>query len=731
MSVAQRPGLRLLINWLVAGGAVAVRKPLVVVGVLVAILAANRAYADMNDPLETRVTEEIVKLLFPEAEGIRLYSEDPPFYEAYQGETILGYLFSTYETVRPGGYAGDPFDIIVGMGTNARITGAVLLEHTEPIIGPGRVPEPLLIKYFDRLLGIDITRPIKRGNRGVDGVTGATITATLMHSAILQSGRRVARQTGLLGDAGDQALSLDITVHEERPWQALIDRGEISTVHVTEGDVATALGGQAEEPEKTFAKMHVALATPGGIGRNIFGDKWYNHHLSMVGFGEQLLTIINEGPYSYKTKHREDAYRTTGPFSRVRIVQNDHTIELRGRHTLRHTAIRAEGSPSAQEIGLFRLFADDKFDPLEPWSLEVIVATEDATDLAGANDQSATFKADYLVPTDYVVGSDFDLEEAGFKDPQYVMFGFWRESTMTQWQAVWVDNLPTLIGVVILLSIVTLVFVFQDLLARYRRLHFWVRTAVLAGTLFWLGWTAGAQLTIINLIAYARAAVGAIDPTALLMEPAIVLISGYTVLSLILLGRGVFCGWLCPFGALQELANKIARFAKIPQFTMPYSINERLWAVKYVVLVVVAAAAFHSMETANAVAEVEPFKTAISLKFDRSWPYVAYALILVLLGLFTERFFCRFLCPLGAALVLLGRGRVFQWLKRRSACGTSCHICERSCPVQAIPATGAINMNECFQCLDCQVDQFDDTVCPPLVKRRKQKNRLAASLEIT
>jgi len=50
--------------------------------------------------------------------------------------------------------------------------------------------------------------------------------------------------------------------------------------------------------------------------------------------------------------------------------------------------------------------------------------------------------------------------------------------------------------------------------------------------------------------------------------------------------------------------------------------------------------------------EVEPFKTSIVLKFAREWPFVVYALTLLAAGRFVERFFCRYLCPLGAALAI-------------------------------------------------------------------------------
>ena len=92
-------------------------------------------------------------------------------------------------------------------------------------------------------------------------------------------------------------------------------------------------------------------------------------------------------------------------------------------------------------------------------------------------------------------------------------------------------------------------------------------------------------------------------------------------------------------------------------------------------------------------------------------------------GLFTERAYCRFLCPLGGTLAILGRLHLLNLLKRRPECGSPCHLCERSCPVRAIETTGAIKTSECFQCLDCQVEYNDDQRCPPLVRARRQRQR--------
>ena len=122
------------------------------------------------------------------------------------------------------------------------------------------------------------------------------------------------------------------------------------------------------------------------------------------------------------------------------------------------------------------------------------------------------------------------------------------------------------------------------------------------------------------------------------------------------------------------------------------------------------------------VAEIEPFKTAITAMFARGWPFVIYAGLLLTVGLFTERAYCRFLCPLGGTLALLDRLHIVNLLRRRPECGSPCHLCETSCPVKAIERSGKIKMAECFQCLDCQVDYYDDDKCPPLIARKKRKD---------
>ena len=195
---------------------------------------------------------------------------------------------------------------------------------------------------------------------------------------------------------------------------------------------------------------------------------------------------------------------------------------------------------------------------------------------------------------------------------------------------------------------------------------------------------------------------------------------------MLLWGRAVYCGWLCPFGALQELINQFARYIKIPQFELPWAVHERLWAIKYLILLGLFALSLDSLALAEQFAEIEPFKTTFLLKFDREWPFILWAVLILSFNLFNRKTFCRYLCPLGAALSVSNNVRLFDWLKRRPECGSPCKICAKECEIQAIQPDGVINMRECHYCLDCQMTYSNDDKCPPLkkiaYKKRKTSN---------
>tara|TARA_B100000586_G_C19934537_1_gene352856 strand:- start:286 stop:732 length:447 start_codon:yes stop_codon:yes gene_type:complete len=136
---------------------------------------------------------------------------------------------------------------------------------------------------------------------------------------------------------------------------------------------------------------------------------------------------------------------------------------------------------------------------------------------------------------------------------------------------------------------------------------------------------------------------------------------------------------------------------------------------KYALLFLLTITFIYSFDLGLKASAIEPFKSAITFRFNAPLLALVWVALLLFIGIFIERAYCRFLCPLGAAASLIGKVRIFNFLHRRLECGNPCKACSPTCPTQAIKTNGKIDMNECFQCLDCQVMYFDKNKCPPLV----------------
>jgi NosR/NirI family transcriptional regulator, nitrous oxide reductase regulator len=277
------------------------------------------------------------------------------------------------------------------------------------------------------------------------------------------------------------------------------------------------------------------------------------------------------------------------------------------------------------------------------------------------------------------------------------------------------------------LGLLTLIFFFQDWLVRRPVFYDRLRLGFMIFTLVWIGWYAQAQLSVVNVLAFLNALRTDFRWDYFLMAPLIFILWFATAASLLFWNRGAYCGWLCPFGALQELTNRLARWLKIPQLKIPFSVHQRLTALKYIAFLVLFGISLSALGTAEQAAEIEPFKTAIILRFARGWPFVLYAGALIASSLFVERAFCRYLCPLGAAMAIPARLRLFDWLRRYRECGNPCQRCSNECPVQAIHPEGHINPNECIQCLHCQMLYHHDQKCPVMIQRRLKREKFTVS----
>jgi polyferredoxin len=248
-----------------------------------------------------------------------------------------------------------------------------------------------------------------------------------------------------------------------------------------------------------------------------------------------------------------------------------------------------------------------------------------------------------------------------------------------------------------------------------------VRLAVLAIIIAFVGYWGQGQLSIVTVLGVIRtiAAGGSFD--FLLYDPFSLLLWAAVLVSFVIWGRGFFCGWLCPYGAMQEFAHHLGRLTGLRQIRVPESWDRRLKWLKYAILAMLVGSALTSAAATDALVEVEPFKTAITVGFIREWPFAAYALLWLVLGLFVFKSFCRYVCPLGAFLAIGGLLRRFDWIDRRPECGSPCQLCTVRCKYGAIEKTGEIRYDECFQCLDCVTIHDDPQTCVPLVQAAKRK----------
>ncbi len=189
----------------------------------------------------------------------------------------------------------------------------------------------------------------------------------------------------------------------------------------------------------------------------------------------------------------------------------------------------------------------------------------------------------------------------------------------------------------------------------------------------------------------------------------------FSIVSTVLWGR-LYCGRICAYGALTQLLDPIVP-AKY-RYDMPLRIERHASKIKYAILggVVLYFLATRDMSIYR---YVEPFWLFGGQASAALW--IALGVMLVA-TVFVRNLYCRFLCPLGAALGLLSKVTIFG-IKRWSECN-SCKICEKTCQWGAIDGPKII-MTECVRCDDCERLYMDQQKCPHWIIIRRKSDVLA------
>jgi polyferredoxin/uncharacterized protein with FMN-binding domain len=172
-----------------------------------------------------------------------------------------------------------------------------------------------------------------------------------------------------------------------------------------------------------------------------------------------------------------------------------------------------------------------------------------------------------------------------------------------------------------------------------------------------------------------------------------------------ILGR-FFCGWICAFGTFNDLVYNISKKLFKTKFKINQKLDSKLKYLKYLVLVVIIVFSwtigysfFKYSSPWEAFAQITDINSVIS-----SFAIGLFLLLLITVGaFFIERFFCRYLCPLGAIFTIISKLSIFNIDMPKYDCSNrSCRACTNNCSM-GIPlnSKNEINGGECINCLSC------------------------------
>lgn len=627
------------------------------------------------------------------------------------GGAEAGYVFETESLAPLPGFSGAPINMLVTIDLDGRFLDIRLISHNEPIFVSGLGEAPLRA-FLEQYRGHSIREPLvvgtpygEAGNGSdlvyLDGVTKATASVRIAHESILAATLDVVREK-MQGVASGPPVYPDPLVDEDFDWPKLVERGLALNLKVSNAILDAAFSktiwahddpAATADPDGLFLNLWAIDIGPPAIARAVLSDESFAdlQRLAQVSPNDEPILLIEAGRHGLVSP---DFVRNTAP-DRLAAEQDGLPVALRDADLVVET--RAD-VPQGTTM-LLRIDRRLGFDPTRDWTLSA----------------QAVRMHGMLKPE--IGSAHFPLILKA--DPAF----FTRPVTaaaLPPWQAAMVDRTGDLAALGILLTgLLVAVGPGMHRLSQPRVLRP-VRFVFLALVVAFVGWWGQGQLSIVTPLAVLRTAIGGGNLAVLLYDPFSLLIWGGAILGFVLWGRGLFCGWLCPFGAMQEFAHHFGRLLRLPQWNPSSAWDSRLKAGAWLTLaglVVVAVLAPEKVETA---AEIEPFKTAVTTLFQREWYYVAYAGFWLLLAMVTFKGFCRYVCPLGALMAIGGLLRLRRWIPRRVECGSPCQLCRVRCAYGAIRKTGEVVYSQCFQCLDCVSIHDDKTQCVPLVLARRK-----------
>ena len=690
---------------------------LAVAGLLSPLPAAAQSAYEAPLPADINTNPDLCASLpcqevLPGADSFSERMGKPSYVEAYRTDNgdkqLVGYVFLSTDIVDIPAYSGKPVITLIGMDTQGIITGTKILRHSEPILLLG-IPESVLTKFVNQYLGKYVGDKIEIGKGrdeegyiGLDAITGATVTVIAQNQVVMRSGVAIARQVGILKIEPKPAIRFS-ALDEKLGWDQLVKEGSVQRLTVKPEQLGMP------RDDQPYVDMYFGYLNTPSVGKSVLGDGGYRNLMSRLGPDDHAIFIVSNGSDTFKGS----GFVRGGIFDRVQVAQDMDAYTFRDLDYLNLWGLEAPGAPSYKESAIF-IIRGQGFSAAYPWKL-VFLANK--LDRETGHRDFVSFDREYWVLDKY--------QEAG--RPTVV-------KPDAPWVRVWKMRAVEIGLFTALLVAVAVVYASRDALTRRStRKNKWPVNAF--KYTFWVisigfvGFGLLAQPSITQVLTWFHSLLFKWQWELFLTDPFIFLFWIFIILTTFVWGRGLFCGWMCPFGSLSELIYKVAGAIGLKrfQFALPMKWHNRLKWIKYGVFFVLLAVSVFSMGLAEKLAEVEPFKTTFLVgMFNRAWPYTLFVAVLLGLSIFIERPFCKYLCPLGASLAMPS---TFRWfgLKRKQEC-SSCKACAVGCGSLAIDEHGRIDHRECMHCLDCMILYTDEHACPPLSQERKRRTKAGLPL---
>jgi ferredoxin len=704
----------------------------------------------------------MIQSMMPLADSFSTKAGLPPVYTAYGtgadgSPGVIGYVYLT-ANVPPiqYGYSG-PIDVLVGMDLTGHLTGATIVNYRESLsssrgdfLRRGRLTEQLVGKHIGERFQV---------RRDLDGISGASISATAMFRGIRNSARRVALS---YLQPGESTASASAGALEDLTWLEMISTGYIQMMAIERYGAGLDLSF-AYMGDEALGGLLMGLVRYQDISERVEGLK-SDDHVMLVGIDGSAVAgfrsngfAVRQGGEAHPVPSRRVTFlgtpyegKAADQVQYTLIMRMDSTVVLDEPFTVVYddgtnpestmeyrvpeevlAAVR-ERAAAARELADAETGAADSgveestaVGPAVSANGSNPVSTDGSVDTsaggtaavpvpATATDPASAESADGIgapgvVTTEPVAGAPtdgsatpleltvpegvLDLSVAPSDVPaaddastgaqsipglDFSSFEDFEDETALS-QLLLETRWAPVVRLILLLGLVLYAF-----FSKSGR----VGAVALGATFVYLGFIDGGFLSVSHITSGII-----VGPGVYLRDMAVLVMIAFTVVTTLLWGR-VFCGFLCPFGALQDFITRIVprRF----QWAVPQRIHDRAIYLKYGILLLIVGLA--ALPAQIAVYQYfEPFGTV----FYRS----TSPLLLSIAGGFlvasavVPRFYCRYACPLGAALGVASLLSFFR-IRRVEQC-EPCKVCEIACPTGAIRGP-EIDFKECVRCNVCE-----------------------------